>query len=221
MSQRHRPAQRQAEQALDRADRSTDPQWLSYFDEAYLSAKFGHCFHALGRNTHAERFAARSLRMNDRFVRGKAFNLALLANIHAHQGQPERACASGAQLDVHPRVAMQILRHARFSVAMEIYTQATSTATRDALKRPRRPPRRLIYHGPEPAPGSAFVCLNGRQIEIGQQPQHPGKMLQVVPEHRLVVRRTAQQITQLRHVVTALPDVSSRGRVLPDIEGRR
>lgn len=87
----------QAEQALDRADRSTDPQWLSYFDEAYLSAKFGHCFHALGRNTHAERFAARSLRMNDRFVRGKAFNLALLANIHAHQGQPDRACAIGAQ----------------------------------------------------------------------------------------------------------------------------
>ncbi|WP_027659822.1 helix-turn-helix domain-containing protein [Salinispora fenicalii] len=86
-----------AEQALDRADRSADPQWLSYFDEAYLSAKFGHCFHALGRNTHAERFAARSLRMNDRFVRGKAFNLALLANIHAHQGQPERACAIGAQ----------------------------------------------------------------------------------------------------------------------------
>lgn len=86
-----------AEQALDRADRSADPQWLSYFDEAYLSAKFGHCFHALGRNTHAERFAARSLRMNDRFVRGKAFNLALLANVHAHQGQPDRACNVGAQ----------------------------------------------------------------------------------------------------------------------------
>jgi transcriptional regulator with XRE-family HTH domain len=33
-----------AEQAMDRADRSRDPQWIAYFDEAYLSAKFGHCF---------------------------------------------------------------------------------------------------------------------------------------------------------------------------------
>ncbi|MEU7570492.1 helix-turn-helix transcriptional regulator [Micromonospora sp. NPDC049240] len=87
----------QAEQALDRADRSTEPQWLAYFDEAYLSAKFGHCFHALGRNTHAERFAARSLRMDNRYVRGRAFNLALLANIHAQQGEVERACITGAE----------------------------------------------------------------------------------------------------------------------------
>ncbi|WP_431729797.1 helix-turn-helix domain-containing protein [Verrucosispora sp. TAA-831] len=87
----------QAEQALDRADRSTDPQWLSYFDEAYLSAKFGHCFHALGHNTHAERFAARSLRMDNRYVRGRAFNLALLASVHARQDEPERACTIGAE----------------------------------------------------------------------------------------------------------------------------
>ncbi|MEU8024197.1 helix-turn-helix domain-containing protein [Micromonospora haikouensis] len=87
----------QAEQALDRADRSSDPQWLSYFDEAYLSAKFGHCFHALGRNAHAERFAARSLRMDNRYVRGRAFNLALLASVHAQQGEPDRACAIGAE----------------------------------------------------------------------------------------------------------------------------
>ncbi|MEU8422708.1 helix-turn-helix domain-containing protein [Micromonospora sp. NPDC048835] len=87
----------QAEQALDRADRSTEPQWLSYFDEAYLSAKFGHCFHALGRNTHAERFAVRSLRMDNRYIRGRAFNLALLASVHAQQGEPDRACAIGAE----------------------------------------------------------------------------------------------------------------------------
>jgi integrase len=40
-----------------------------------------------------------------------------------------------AALDVHPRVAMQILRHSRIAVTMEIYTEATSAATRDALKR--------------------------------------------------------------------------------------
>lgn len=47
-----------------------------------------------------------------------------------------RTCASLlADLDVHPRVAMQVLRHARFSVTMEIYTQVSSNATREALKR--------------------------------------------------------------------------------------
>ncbi|PZS08105.1 MAG: hypothetical protein DLM55_09595 [Acidimicrobiales bacterium] len=38
-------------------------------------------------------------------------------------------------LDVHPRNVMRILRHAQFSVTMEIYAQTSSKATRDALKR--------------------------------------------------------------------------------------
>jgi integrase len=47
-----------------------------------------------------------------------------------------RTCASLlADLDVHPRVAMQILRHADFKVTMEIYTQVSSGQTREALKR--------------------------------------------------------------------------------------
>ncbi|MGW3785682.1 helix-turn-helix domain-containing protein [Micromonospora chokoriensis] len=87
----------QAEQLLDRADRSSDPQWLGYFDEAYLSAKFGHCFRALGRHQQAERFTVRSLQMDERYVRGKAFNLTLLASIHAHHGEPDRASAIGAE----------------------------------------------------------------------------------------------------------------------------
>ncbi|GII24301.1 tyrosine-type recombinase/integrase [Planosporangium mesophilum] len=40
-----------------------------------------------------------------------------------------------ADLDVHPRVAMTILRHAQFSITMEIYTQVSSEATRAALKK--------------------------------------------------------------------------------------
>ena len=47
-----------------------------------------------------------------------------------------RTCASLlADLDVHPRVVMQILRHAQFAVTMEIYTQVSSKATREALRR--------------------------------------------------------------------------------------
>lgn len=47
-----------------------------------------------------------------------------------------RTCGSLlAALDVHPRVAMQILRHSKIAVTMEIYTEAPSDATRDALRR--------------------------------------------------------------------------------------
>lgn len=47
-----------------------------------------------------------------------------------------RTCGSLlADLDVHPRVAMAILRHAQFSITMEIYTQASSAATREALRK--------------------------------------------------------------------------------------
>jgi integrase len=47
-----------------------------------------------------------------------------------------RTCASVlADLDVHPRVAMQILRHADFKVTMEVYTNVSSKQTREALKR--------------------------------------------------------------------------------------
>ena len=35
-------------------------------------------------------------------------------------------------LDVHPRVPMQILRHSKIAVTMEIYTEVPSAATRDA-----------------------------------------------------------------------------------------
>lgn len=40
-----------------------------------------------------------------------------------------------AALDIHPRVAMQILRHSRISLTMEIYTEVPSEDTRAALKR--------------------------------------------------------------------------------------
>jgi integrase len=45
-------------------------------------------------------------------------------------------CASLlAALDVHPRVAMQVLRHSKIAVTMEVYTQVPSEITRAALKR--------------------------------------------------------------------------------------
>jgi integrase len=38
-------------------------------------------------------------------------------------------------LDVHPRIAMQILRHSDIDVTMNVYTEATSEATKAALKK--------------------------------------------------------------------------------------
>jgi integrase len=47
-----------------------------------------------------------------------------------------RTCASLlAALDVHPRVAMEILRHAKIEMTMEIYTEVPTASTRAALKR--------------------------------------------------------------------------------------
>ncbi len=86
-----------AERALDQADRSADPCFISYFDEAYLSAKFGHCFRELGKPRQTKRFALRSLDMDEGYVRGKMFNLALLATAHAQAGEVDEACAVGAQ----------------------------------------------------------------------------------------------------------------------------
>ena len=47
-----------------------------------------------------------------------------------------RTCGSLlAALDVHPRIAMAILRHSRIALTMEIYTQVPDKVTRDALRR--------------------------------------------------------------------------------------
>jgi integrase len=40
-----------------------------------------------------------------------------------------------AALDVHPRVAMRILRHAQIDVTMEVYTEVSDKQTLKALKR--------------------------------------------------------------------------------------
>jgi len=40
-----------------------------------------------------------------------------------------------AALDVHPRMAMRILRHSKIAVTMEIYTEVPDDVTRDALRR--------------------------------------------------------------------------------------
>jgi hypothetical protein len=86
-----------AQQAFERSNTADLPQWLRYFDEAYMAAKFGHCFRELGQGDKAESFARRSLDMVDGYVRGRTFNVVLLANAHLQQQDLDAACAIGNQ----------------------------------------------------------------------------------------------------------------------------
>jgi hypothetical protein len=90
-------AMRRAETVFGQASAGDVPPWLGYFDEAYFAAKIAHCFRALGQGPLAEKYALRSLEMNPDYVRGKAFNMALLAMSYALQGEVEQACARGRQ----------------------------------------------------------------------------------------------------------------------------
>jgi len=59
---------------------------------------------------------------------------ARVPRITVHGTRKTRASLLAA-LDVHPRVAMRILRHSKIALTMEIYTEAPSDATRDALRK--------------------------------------------------------------------------------------
>jgi hypothetical protein len=86
----------QAELAFEARKPTEEPKWLSYFDEAYLAAKFAHCFRDLGEGERAVRQARRSLDMDSRYVRGRMFNLSLLAAGLLQCGELEEACVAAS-----------------------------------------------------------------------------------------------------------------------------
>ncbi|MFF0577123.1 hypothetical protein ACFY19_39185 [Streptosporangium saharense] len=87
----------EAETAFDRRETGERPDWIAYFDEAYLSAKFAHCFRDLGDGAAAVRHAQRSLDMDGRYVRGRMFNLALLSAGLLQSGDLEHACVAATE----------------------------------------------------------------------------------------------------------------------------
>jgi len=93
---RSRDALSEAESAFGRRRVQEEPEWLAYFDEAYLAAKFAHCFRDLGQGALAVQHARLSLEMNGRFVRGRMFNLSLLAAGLIQRGELEEACTATA-----------------------------------------------------------------------------------------------------------------------------
>lgn len=86
---------REAEHAFSTSEGCDLPDWLVYFDHAYMAAKFAHTFHSLGMSRDAERFAHRSLNMSAGYERGRMFNTVLLASTLADQDRVDEACATG------------------------------------------------------------------------------------------------------------------------------
>ena len=89
---------------FERRAEGSDPDWFGYFDDAELSAEFGHCFRDLGRSsaavTYAERAVSGQSPRSDFFV--------LMVKAVGHLGapgrgdaEPDAACAAAlAALDV-------------------------------------------------------------------------------------------------------------------------
>jgi tetratricopeptide (TPR) repeat protein len=121
-----------AERAFDRATQEDNPAWLAYFDEAYLAARMAQCFRDLGEASHAARYARRSLDMDGRYVRGRAFNLSLLATAYAAQDEPERACNIGRQaLDLTVRLTSARSIHYVRDLVRRLRLRADNPAVRE------------------------------------------------------------------------------------------
>jgi transcriptional regulator with XRE-family HTH domain len=92
---------------FERRTPDNDPLWIQYFDEAELSAEFGHCLRDLGRPTQAAQYASASIAAVDdvTFLRSDFFAAIVLADAHIASGEVEQACevalkalASGEQI---------------------------------------------------------------------------------------------------------------------------
>src|SRR6185369_2031165 len=88
-----------AERAFSRRVPDEDPEWIRYFDEAELSAEFGHCFRDLGRAAGARTWAGRSVEAGSdgTFARSDFFAAMVLADAHLDHGDPEPACTVALQ----------------------------------------------------------------------------------------------------------------------------
>jgi hypothetical protein len=71
-----------------------DPAWFQYFDEAELSAEFGHCLRDLSRAKDAAEHAGRSVgaSADGRFARSDFFATMVLADSYLAAGEAEQAC---------------------------------------------------------------------------------------------------------------------------------
>ena len=170
-----------AEQTFDRAAREDDPAWLAYFDEAYLAARMAQCFRDLGEAGHAARYARRSLDMDGRYVRGRAFNLSLLATAYAAQGEPVQASAVGRQaLDLTVRLtSARSVRYVRDLVRDP--SPASTTSRRSATSRRRYasgcPPQQGMLHPDDGDRAQDVAPGDHRRRLVNRHPADLGRLV--------------------------------------------
>jgi hypothetical protein len=86
----------QAVRQFERRTPENGPDWFQYFNEAELSAEFGHCLRDLNRAADAAHHAERSTAIADSasFGRSDFFATMVLADAYLADGEPEQACAT-------------------------------------------------------------------------------------------------------------------------------
>jgi tetratricopeptide (TPR) repeat protein len=84
----------EAVREYERRNPEDDPGWFQYFDEAELSAEFGHCLRDLGRAADAAQYAGRSVGAagDGAFARSDFFATMVLADAYLAAGELEQAC---------------------------------------------------------------------------------------------------------------------------------
>jgi tetratricopeptide (TPR) repeat protein len=83
-----------AELAFQRSNSLNRPDWLHYFDDGYLAARFAHCFRDLKQWSHARDFGLQAVKMSEDLARTRVFNTAVLATAYVETDLDE-ACALG------------------------------------------------------------------------------------------------------------------------------
>lgn len=80
----------EATKALESRNRSDEPEWITYFDEAELAAEAAHCFRDVNAARRAVAHAENA--MSGSHIRSDFFATMVLADAHLHAGDAEEAC---------------------------------------------------------------------------------------------------------------------------------
>lgn len=81
-----------AERAFQPPETGRDPEFISYFTEAELTAEIAHCFRDLGDGRQAAHHAAQASPSDGTYARSDFFAGIVLADALADQGEAEHAC---------------------------------------------------------------------------------------------------------------------------------
>jgi len=126
-----------AVRVFEKREPSRDPDWISYFDDAELSAEFSHCFRDLGRHadavTYAERAISGASERSDFFVR-MVEATSRLGTPNSPHGDLDQACAVAGEA-VKSGVQLKSARCVRYvaDFRRQLETFGTSTAIRDLI----------------------------------------------------------------------------------------